>query len=1072
MKTRTKVILAVLTLIGVVSCANLVPRQGWSRSLGPVVPHDSFPADCSICHESGSWDRIKPDFQYDHLKETGFALDGAHADATCLMCHNDRGPVKQFADKGCRGCHEDVHRGRQGVTCQDCHDQDTWRPTESIALHSRTRFPLVGAHAAAECTDCHAGAKNNNFEAVSVACDTCHANDFTRTTVIDHAAMGFTTDCQRCHNPTGWKPADFDHPATFPLTNGHGGVSCDQCHTTPGVFTGLTTSCVSCHQPDFNATTDPAHVSAGFSTDCTQCHNTSQWQGALYTHTTAFPLSNGHAGRRCSDCHSGGVYTGLSSDCASCHLDTFQATTNPNHTAAGFGTGCTLCHNTTRWRGATFAHPATFPLTNGHANQSCSNCHTTPNVFTGLSTNCVSCHQDDYNGTTDPAHAAAGFSTTCTQCHNTTRWQGANFTHTSTFPLSNGHANVACVTCHTTPGVYTGLNTDCASCHLPDFQGTTDPNHVTSGFGTNCTQCHNTSQWQGATFNHPATFPLTNAHNASCTQCHTTPGVYTGLSTTCVSCHQTDYNQTADPAHAAAGIGTNCTQCHNTVTWQGAQFTHTAAFPLSNGHASRTCNECHTTPGVYTGQSPACAACHTDDYQRVTNPNHVTGGFAMTCLDCHNTSQWQGAAFQHTPTFPLSNGHSNVSCTRCHTTPGVYTGLNTACLSCHQTDFNTTTNPNHVTAGFGTNCTQCHNTSQWLGATFNHPPAFPLTNAHNTSCSQCHTTPNVYTGLNTACVSCHQTDYNSTADPAHAAAGIGTNCTQCHNTTTWQGAVFTHTAAFPLTNAHANRACNACHTTPGVYSGLSNACVTCHQTDYNQTTNPNHTAAGYSTTCTQCHNTSTWLGAVFSHPPSFPLTNGHANRTCNQCHTTPGVYTGQSAACSACHLDDYQATTDPYHAAAGISTTCTQCHNTAQWPGATYTHTAAFPLTNAHANRACGACHTTPATYQGLTGDCAQCHMPDYTSTTNPNHAQSGFPTTCAQCHTTSAWDPSTFNHPRINRGDHSNLRCIDCHTVPSTTPAFSCTHCHEHNQQDTGQDHQGVNNYQWLSSACYNCHD
>lgn len=782
MKTRTKFILIALTLVGVVSCANLVPRQGWSRSLGPVVPHDSFPADCAICHEGGSWDRIKPDFEFDHEKETGIPLVGAHAQASCLMCHNDRGPVKQFSDRGCSGCHEDVHRGRQGASCESCHNQDTWRPLESITMHARTRFALVGAHAAAECTSCHAGARNNNFEAVSVDCESCHAADAGRSTAIDHAVMGFTSDCQRCHNATGWLPADFDHPSTFPLSAGHAGVSCNQCHTTPGVFTGLSNSCVSCHQQDFNSTTDPNHAAAGFTTDCTQCHNTNQWQGATFQHTPAFALTNGHAGRRCSDCHAGGVYTGLSSDCASCHFDTFQATTNPSHTSAGFGTNCTQCHNTTRWQGASFTHPATFPLTNAHANR-------------------------------------------------------------------------------------------------------------------------------------------------SCTACHTTPGVYTGLSTTCVSCHQSDYNTTTAPAHAAAGFSTDCIQCHNTTQWQGATFQHTQSFPLSNGHAGRTCTACHTTPGVYTGLDTACASCHLDDFQRVTSPNHVTGGFSTTCTECHNTSQWQGASFQHTQTFPLTLGHANVSCTRCHTTPGVYTSLNTACVSCHQTDFN-------------------------------------------------------------------------------------------------------------------------------------------------QTTNPNHTAAGFSTNCTLCHSTGQWLGAVFTHPASFPLSLGHANRTCNQCHTTPGTYSGLSTACSACHLDDYQSTTDPYHAAAGFSTNCTQCHNTTQWPGATFTHTTAFPLTLGHANHACSTCHTTPGTYAGLTGDCAQCHMPDYNATTNPNHAQSGFPTSCVSCHNTSNWNDATFNHPRINRGNHSNLDCIDCHTVPSTTPAFSCTHCHEHNQQDTAQNHQGVNNYQWLSSACYNCHD
>ena len=36
---------------------------------------------------------------------------------------------------------------------------------------------------------------------------------------------------------------------------------------------------------------------------------------------------------------------------------------------------------------------------------------------------------------------------------------------------------------------------------------------------------------------------------------------------------------------------------------------------------------------------------------------------------------------------------------------------------------------------------------------------------------------------------------------------------------------------------------------------------------------------------------------------------------------------------------------------------------------------------------------------------------------------------------------------------------------------AFSCTHCHEHNQSRMNSEHQGENGYSWQSSACYNCH-
>ena len=94
-------------------------------------------------------------------------------------------------------------------------------------------------------------------------------------------------------------------------------------------------------------------------------------------------------------------------------------------------------------------------------------------------------------------------------------------------------------------------------------------------------------------------------------------------------------------------------------------------------------------------------------------------------------------------------------------------GLSTACVSCHLTDFNGTTNPNHPAAGFSQDCSVCHSTTNWQGATFNHNNTpFPLTGAHiNVSpCAQCHKN-NVFAGLSTACVSCHLTDFNGTTNP-------------------------------------------------------------------------------------------------------------------------------------------------------------------------------------------------------------------------------------------------------------------------------------------------------------------
>ena len=57
-------------------------------------------------------------------------------------------------------------------------------------------------------------------------------------------------------------------------------------------------------------------------------------------------------------------------------------------------------------------------------------------------------------------------------------WSATNFNH-DFFPLTGGH-NIECSACHGQGGNFTGLSTDCYSCHRADFEATTDPNHVIS----------------------------------------------------------------------------------------------------------------------------------------------------------------------------------------------------------------------------------------------------------------------------------------------------------------------------------------------------------------------------------------------------------------------------------------------------------------------------------------------------------------------------------------------------------------------------------------------------------------
>jgi hypothetical protein len=172
-------------------------------------------------------------------------------------------------------------------------------------------------------------------------------------------------------------------------------------------------------------------------------------------------------------------------------------------------------------------------------------------------------------------------------------------------------------------------------------------------------------------------------------------------------------------------------------------------------------------------------------------------------------------------------------------------------------DYNLTTNPNHVSAGFPQDCTICHNTAAWTPAVFNHNQTkFPLTGAHITvPCTNCHIS-GIFAGTPTDCYSCHSKEYASTTDPNHAAAGFPKDCTQCHTTSSWSGAVFNHTQ-FPIySGAHAGQwtTCGDCHTNSSNYSVFS--CIDCHAHSKTTTDAQHRGVANYvynSANCYACH---------------------------------------------------------------------------------------------------------------------------------------------------------------------------------------------------------------------------
>lgn len=590
-------------------------------------PHGTdFKISCNKCHSSKGWELDKSVYSFDH-NTTKMPLSGQHVVLDCKQCHKSL--VFSEAKINCSECHKDMHQGTTGSDCSRCHNQISWLVNNINDLHRKSRFPLLGVHRTADCSQCHVSESLLRFDVQGVNCIDCHRANYLATTNPNHIQSGMSQDCSSCHPVTAfqWTGAGFNHNV-FPLVQGHSAVKCTDCHKT-GSYTNAPVDCNSCHQQDFLSAKSPDHVASQFSTSCSNCHTLAPgWKPVTFNHA-GFPLTLGHSIPACIDCHKGGNYANTSTDCYSCHTTDYTATTSPNHVTSGITTACQTCHTTTPgWKPATFNH-SVFPLTLGHATPACTDCHINGN-YTTIPTDCYSCHKTDFTTATNPNHITSGFATTCQTCHTTNPgWKPANFNH-SVFPLTLGHATPACTDCHKN-GNYTTTPTDCYSCHQTDYQGTTNPNHTTSGIPTTCQTCHTTNPgWQPASFNHTS-FPLTLGHaTPTCNDCH--KGNYTTTSTDCVTCHQTDYNNSTNPNHKTLNFATVCTQCHTTTPgWKPASYTQhdSQFFPIYSGRHKgqwNACTDCHDNVANYALFN--CKTCHSNVHSGKNYTN-------TQCYSCH-----------------------------------------------------------------------------------------------------------------------------------------------------------------------------------------------------------------------------------------------------------------------------------------------------------------------------------------------------------------------------------------------------------------------------------------------------
>ena len=523
-----------------------------------------------------------------------------------------------------------------------------------------------------------------------------------------------------------------------------------------------------------------------------------------------------------------------------------------------------------------------------------------------------------------------------------------------------------CTACHSLGNK--GIdNTLCLDCHTPLKTRL----YAGRGFHAsvaeqNCADCHKEHfgaafqlvRFDTTRFDHQETgFRLAGAHEqVACRTCHRPAYIadaevrafkgrngalsqtFLGLGTRCLSCHE------SESPHTGQFVGEDCATCHAEDRWEEAErFDHDdARFKLIGRHRQVECGDCHPQAAAPDGHTftryedldfANCSSCHDDAHG---------GVFGANCANCHDPASWQQIRnfdedrFDHAATgFDLVGQHARLDCAACHTRPARRdTAIQLAflrgterhtypqiqvddCQSCH---VDTHEQVFEETDG-GANCANCHTEDAWTPVTYdldrhNRETRFVLTGAHlATPCIACHHTEEesaTFRFTDLECQTCHASD-NPHGTQFDDPAGV-TKCTECHTTDGWTlGETFDHDqTGFPLTGAHVDVVCAACHRPPSenraMYRDLATDCLSCHSDD-----DP-HQDQFDGQTCETCHDTEAFetASARFDHNQTrFPLDGAHREVVCGQCHrqeTAPGGdrfirYRPLGLACKDCHSD-------------------------------------------------------------------------------------------------------------------------------------------------------------------------
>ena len=280
-----------------------------------------------------------------------------------------------------------------------------------------------------------------------------------------------------------------------------------------------------------------------------------------------------------------------------------------------------------------------------------------------------------------------------------------------------------------------------------------------------CTTCHTIDNWihiKPDGFNHNKTnFPLLGQHKTiNCRNCHKSL-IFKEAKDQCSSCH-TDIHE--------GTTGRDCSRCHSNNSWIVSntnirKLHQQQGFALVGEHASADCNRCHTSASNrrFNNISTNCYSCHQFQYNLTNKPNHKLNGFGTDCEQCHSMvgRSWNsiGKGFNHS-NFPITGGHSTLTCDRCHYDNNYQVKKSPDCYSCHAGKLNQAAAivPAHNTLFKKFMCSDCHNVSGFNNVKFR---------IHDTW-------GRIYSGK-------HKGQWSQCTDCHNNNATFAANCRKCHN---------------------------------------------------------------------------------------------------------------------------------------------------------------------------------------------------------------------------------------------------------------------------------------------------